>query len=58
MTNLFIAEKPELARAIASAINGTQSKGEGFMQQRTGKYGAFLVCSNYPNCKNIQKLSA
>ena len=31
---------------------------EGFMQQRTGKYGAFLGCSNYPNCKNIQKLSA
>ena len=24
---------------------------------RTGKFGEFLACSNYPNCKNIQSLT-
>lgn len=29
----------------------------GKMVIRTGKYGEFLACSNYPNCKNIQPLT-
>lgn len=30
---LFIAEKPELARAIARAIDGSESKGDGYIQK-------------------------
>ena len=25
------------------------------MVEKTGKYGSFIACSNYPNCKNILK---
>ncbi|WP_442902302.1 topoisomerase DNA-binding C4 zinc finger domain-containing protein [Flavobacterium sp.] len=28
----------------------------GFMVKRSGKYGAFLGCTNYPKCENIVKL--
>ena len=29
----------------------------GKMVIRTGKFGEFLACSNYPNCKNIQSIA-
>lgn len=29
----------------------------GILKERTGKYGKFLGCSNYPNCKFIRKIN-
>lgn len=42
------------------SCNSTDKINNGILRFREGKYGRFLGCSNYPNCKfstsNIKKL--
>ena len=57
--------RANLADRIAKAISRierdgvpTCSCGSGYWVKRTGKYGEFFGCSNYPLCKNTRKEAA
>lgn len=41
---------------FGSADSKCNKCGIGFMKLKTGKFGPFLGCSNYPECNNIKKL--
>lgn len=47
-------DKPD---AEAQEAQQVCEKCGGKMVPRTGRYGAFLACSNYPKCKNVRSLS-
>lgn len=48
-------EEREKKRA-ASATSMTCPECGGRLYRREGKYGEFLGCGNYPNCKYTQKI--
>ena len=51
-------EKTEQEKEFESKFAGKKCEkcGEGEMQMKTGRFGSFLGCSNYPKCKNIQSM--
>ena len=48
--------REEKAKKIELISNGICPKCGGTLVERSGKYGKFYGCSNYPNCKFTQKI--
>ena len=53
-------DKAEDVKRIKIEVEKTGEKcdkcGEGEMVIRTGKFGKFIACSNYPKCRNTKKI--
>ncbi|MBD3156332.1 DNA topoisomerase I, partial [Candidatus Peregrinibacteria bacterium] len=50
-------EKPEIDEALKKKLKDKKCDKCGApMEVKTGRYGNFLGCSNYPDCKNIQPI--
>lgn len=56
LKEFYIQLNDEINKCDTSSFNRVCPECGGKLVVRNGKYGQFLGCSNYPNCKHIEKI--